>query len=197
MRVYGYARVSTVEQSLELQKEAIQRLCTDRGYELVNTYSEKQSGGDLAKREQAQQMLNSLEKNLLAIDAIVIYKLDRLGRSLTDLIHIMKTLSDRKVQLISITEQLDTTTPSGRLYFHMASAFAEFERELINERIRAGRLRAEGLGKKMGRPRLEVDMSEVNKMRLRGIPLKRIAKDLGVSASLMYREVAKQKKEMK
>lgn len=195
MRVYGYARVSTAEQSLELQKEAIQKLCNERGYELINIYSEKASGSDLAKREQAQQMLNSLEKNRLSIDAIVIYKIDRLGRSLSDLLKIMTRLENYKVQLISITEQLDTTSASGRLYFHMASVFAEFEREIINERIRAGRERAIGLGKMPGRPRLHVDMVEVNRKRVMGIPFSRIAKDMKISKSLLYREVAKQRKE--
>jgi DNA invertase Pin-like site-specific DNA recombinase len=193
MRVYGYARVSTAEQSLELQQEHIKDLCKQRGYDLVNIYSEKQSGGDLAKREQAQMMLDSLEKNSLQIDAIIIYKLDRLGRSLQDLINILQRLDKYKVQLISITEQLDTTTPAGRLYFHMASAFAEFERAIINERIKAGRQRAIGLGKKMGRPRKEINIEEVAKKLSLGVTIKRISKDLKISRSLLYREIKESK----
>jgi DNA invertase Pin-like site-specific DNA recombinase len=189
MRVYGYARVSTAEQSLDLQVEAIQKLCKDRGYELITVYAEKQSGGDLAKREQAQAMIDSLEVNALNIDAIVIYKLDRLGRSLNDLLNILKRLDHCGVQLISISEQLDTTTPGGKLYFHMAGAFAEFERAIINERIEAGRQRAIAMGKKIGRPRKPVPIQEILKMRQRGITIKRIAKDLKLSRTIIYREL--------
>jgi DNA invertase Pin-like site-specific DNA recombinase len=189
MRVYGYARVSTAEQSLELQQEKIKELCNQRGYELINIYAEKQSGGDLAKRDQAQMMLNSLEKNTLQIDAIIIYKLDRLGRSIRDLLNIMQRLDTYKVQLISITEQLDTSTPAGRLYFHMASAFAEFERSIINERIKAGRDRAMGLGKKMGRPIKKFDIKQLVAMRKEGKTIKAISQATKLSRSLIYREL--------
>ena len=138
----GYARVSTREQTLDLQMDALKKAgCT-------KIYSETVSG---AKAE--RPALTKLLDNVRAGDVLVIWKLDRLGRSLKNLIEIVSDLIQRKVGLKSLNDPIDTTTSHGRLTFNLFAALAEFERDIIRERTNAGLTAARARGRTGGRPK--------------------------------------------
>jgi DNA invertase Pin-like site-specific DNA recombinase len=189
MRVYGYARVSTKDQSLEIQLEKIRENCNLRKFELLQLFSEKASGKDIAGREAFLEMLDILKLNPLGIEAVIVYKLDRLGRSIGDLINTVRFLQDHKIQLISITDNIDTSTSQGRLFFHFMGALAEFERELIHERTMAGIIKARQEGKKFGRRRKVIDLEDVKKRMAAGVPKTKICKELKVSYSFLNKKL--------
>jgi DNA invertase Pin-like site-specific DNA recombinase len=122
----GYARVSTKDQNLELQLEELKK------YECEKIFQEKQSA--VKERPELDKMLNILRKG----DKVIVWKLDRLGRSLKHLIDLMNEFKEKEVDFISLNDNIDTTTIQGRLVFNIFASFAEFERELISERTRAG-----------------------------------------------------------
>lgn len=138
---YGYARVSTQEQETHAQTDALAKA----GVGFI--FSEKRSGGTTAGRPELEKLLRMLKPG----DTVVVYKLDRIARSLKDLLRIIERIEERGAQFRSLTESLDTSTPAGRMLFHMVGAFAEFERELIRERTRAGMAAAVRRGVKLGR----------------------------------------------
>lgn len=139
--IIGYARVSTLDQSLELQVEALEKF----GCELI--YKEKKS----AVKERKE--FNRMNKNARSGDTIVVWKLDRLGRSLRHLINQVNDYKEREIELVSIQDKIDTTSATGRLMFNMIAIFAEFERDLISDRTKAGLEAAKKKGRKGGRPR--------------------------------------------
>ncbi|WP_295531963.1 recombinase family protein [uncultured Pseudacidovorax sp.] len=143
MAKIGYARVSTDEQSVELQILALRRA----GCEKI--YSDRGVSGAVFSRPG----LISALKCARAGDTIVVWKLDRLGRSLRGLVQIIASLGERKVQFASLSECIDTSTPGGLLIYHLMGALAEFERALISERTRAGMEAAKLRGLRVGRPR--------------------------------------------
>ena len=136
----GYARVSTRDQNLDMQLSALKKA----GCEKI--FSEKKSG--VKERPVLQEALNFLREG----DSLVIYKFDRLGRSLKNLIDIIDNLNKRSIAVISIMDNIDTSSPSGKLMMHIFAALAEFERDLIIERTQGGRKEAMNRGKKFGRP---------------------------------------------
>lgn len=144
MRKIGYARVSTVEQSLQLQINALQSAgCT-------RIYRDEGVSGALSDREG----LNAALKALKPGDMLVVWRLDRLGRSLLHLVDLLDSFSRQEIQFQSLTERIDTSSAGGRLVFHMMAALAEFERHLISERTVAGMEAARQKGYHMGRPPL-------------------------------------------
>lgn len=138
----GYARVSTKDQSLNLQQDALE----EAGCEKI--YSE-QIGGAKTDRPQLDEMIGHLRKG----DVVVVWKLDRLGRSLRDLVNLISKLQDMEVGFQSLQDNIDTTTPAGKLTFHLFAALAEFERDIISSRTKAGLEAARARGRKGGRPK--------------------------------------------
>ena len=138
----GYARVSTAEQNLDLQTDALNRAGCEK------LFTDK-AGGARAERPGLDQALAHLRKG----DTLVVWKLDRLGRSIRHLIETVGQLQERKVGFRSLQESIDTTTSGGKLVFHVFAALAEFERDIIRERTRAGLDAARARGKRGGRPR--------------------------------------------
>jgi len=136
----GYARVSTKDQNLELQLDAL----TKAGCEII--FQEKVSGIK-ADRPELEKMMAQLRKG----DVVCIYKLDRLGRSLKNLLNLVADFEKREVGLRSLTDSIDTTTPQGRLILNIFASLAEFERDLIRERTKAGLEAARARGRKGGR----------------------------------------------
>jgi DNA invertase Pin-like site-specific DNA recombinase len=138
----GYARVSTKEQSLNLQEDALQKEgCT-------KIYSEQISGAK-SERPKLKEMIGQLRKG----DVIVVWKLDRLGRSLRDLVNLVAQFQDLDVGFKSLQDNIDTTTPAGKLTFHLFAALAEFERDIISSRTKAGLEAARARGRSGGRPK--------------------------------------------
>src|SRR6476620_3780339 len=140
MRI-GYARVSTQEQNLDLQRDALTRAGCER-------IIEDTASGGKASRTGLAQTLDLLRQG----DVLVVWRLDRLGRTLKHLIELMADLERQGIGFQSVTEAIDTTTPGGKLVFHIFGALAEFERDLIRERTQAGLLAARARGRKGGRP---------------------------------------------
>jgi DNA invertase Pin-like site-specific DNA recombinase len=137
----GYARVSTKDQNLSLQKDALRK----EGCELI--FEEKASGAK-SDRPELRRMIDQLRKG----DIVIIWKLDRLGRSLRDLVNLVTEIQDKGAGLKSLNDSIDTTTPQGKLTFHLFAALAEFERDIISERTKAGLESARARGRKGGRP---------------------------------------------
>ena len=140
----GYARVSTDEQNLDLQIEAL----TEAGCNEIIT-DQAQSG---AKAAETRPGFSDAMELLNHGDLLVVWKLDRVGRSIADLIHLRKLFRDRGIEFRSLTDGIDTTTAGGRLVFHIMGALAEFQRDLIQERTKAGLRAAKKRGKRLGRP---------------------------------------------
>ncbi len=177
----GYARVSTVDQNLALQRDAL----TGAGCESL--YTEKMSGAG-ADRPELTEALKFARKG----DTLVVWKLDRLARSVKQLIETVEMLRTRGIGFRSLTESIDTTTAQGRLVFHMFSALAEFERSLIRERTQAGLAAARRIGRTGGRPpKLTAEDIEAAKTMLTNpeIGVTQIAHRLGVSIATLYRHI--------
>lgn len=177
----GYARVSTTGQSLELQIEKLKAV----GCEKI--FTEKQSGGKGRKREALVQALDFVREG----DVLVITKLDRLARSVSDLSSIAKTLEDKNVDFEILDQSVNTATPAGRLLYHVLGAIGEFERDLINERVNEGLQRAKKQGVKLGRKK-KLSKKKLEQLRKEFTEVsseerKKLADKYGISKASMYR----------
>lgn len=176
----GYARVSTQDQNLDLQTEAL----TKAGCKRI--FNDKISGSR-AERPGLTKALEMLRED----DILIVWKLDRLGRSVKNLVDLVGELHKQGIQFKSLTDAIDTGTPSGRFFFHVMASLAEMERELIVERTRAGLDVARQLGRKGGRKPKMTDskIESAKKLLASGVPPKDVAKNLGVSVPTLYRWV--------
>jgi DNA invertase Pin-like site-specific DNA recombinase len=174
----GYARVSTQDQNLDLQTEAL----TKAGCKKV--FDDKVSGRR-AERPGLAKVLEMLREG----DTLVVWKLDRLGRSVKHLVELVGELHQQGVQFKSLTDAIDTGTPSGRFFFHVMASLAEMERELTVERTRAGLEVARQLGRTGGRKRQMTDskIESAKKLLANGVPPRDVAQNLGVSVPTLYR----------
>ncbi len=183
MRI-GYARVSTLDQSTDLQIEALRAA----GCEKV--YQEKASGARVDRPELGRVLTDVLRSG----DTLVVWKLDRLARSLKQLIVTAENLEAKGINLVSLTDAIDTTTPGGVLTFQIFGAIAQFERALMRERTLAGLQEARRRGKKGGRPRSFTDSDVVAAralMQAGDLPVRDIARRMGVSVATLYRRIGK------
>ena len=174
----GYARVSTQGQNLVMQTEALHKAGCKKIFE------------DRASGSRAERLgLAQARKNLRAGDTLVVCKLDRLGRSVKHLVDLVGELQKQGVQFRSLTDSIDTGTPSGRFFFHVMASLADMERELIVERTRAGLEVARKLGRTGGRKRLmtESKVKAAKKLLASGVPARDVASNLGVSLPTLYR----------
>src|SRR2546421_7674425 len=183
----GYARVSTHEQLLDLQLDALHKASCDSD----RTYTDKIS----SRKADRPKLAKALEQ-LRAGDTLVVWRLDRLGRSLRHLIDTLTELDTRGIGFKSLTENIDTTTPGGKLIFHIFGALAEFERDLIRERTNAGLAAARARGRRGGRPKAFADPAKLRMARTLFADKQRsigdICKALGVSRSTLYRYLVEQ-----
>lgn len=183
----GYARVSTEDQKLRLQRDALKAAGCER------LFREKVSGA-ARTLPQREKLLDFAREG----DVVVVWKLDRLGRSLSDLVAVVNRLKERGVGFKSLQESIDTTTATGRLTFHIFAALAEFERDMIRERTTAGLEAARQRGAAIGRPRAlsseQVQMAEAM-MADPNLSTKQIAEQLGVHRSTLYRHLSNRRDE--
>ena len=178
----GYARVSTPEQSLYMQRQALKQAGCDRIF--TDTAS-----GVRSDRPGLEKVIEHLRPGE---DTLVVWKLDRLGRSLQDLISIVKSLQEKKIGFHSLQESIDTTTSGGKLVFHIFSALAEFERDIIRERTNAGLAAARARGRFGGRPSLLSDKQVIRLKKLydeRKNTVLEICKIFGISRPSFYNYV--------
>ena len=176
----GYARVSTQEQNLGLQREALLEAGCQKLFE-------DKVSGTRAERPGFVKMLEMLREG----DTLVVWKLDRLGRSVKQLVNLIDELHKQGIQFKSLTDAIDTGTPSGRFFFHVMASLAEMERELLIERTRAGLEVARKLGRKGGRKPKMTDskIASAKKLLTSGVPPRDVAESLGVSIPTLYRWV--------
>jgi DNA invertase Pin-like site-specific DNA recombinase len=178
-REIGYARVSKTEQHLALQLDALKK----RG--VIRIFTDKQTGTRFDRKE----FLAALDY-LNAEDTLIVWKLDRLGRSLKQLIETVESLQKRKINLVSLTEHIDTTTATGKLFFQFIAMLAEFERNLISERTKAGLEAARSRGRVGGRPKVKATDTKVviaKQLHANNTPIKTILKTLNIKKSTLYR----------
>ncbi|MFN7010624.1 MAG: recombinase family protein [Allorhizobium sp.] len=180
MRI-GYARVSTHDQNIEMQMRAL------RAAGCAQIYADQGLSGASRSRPGLVRSLSELS----AGDTLVIWRLDRLGRSLSHLIEVVAELGRKEIGLYSITESIDTASAGGILIFHIMGALAEFERALISERTKAGMSAARARGSAIGRP-IKLMPGEVDaalEAMAKGVPLAAAARQFGVSRSTLYRSL--------
>lgn len=178
----GYARVSTTDQKAELQVDALKVAGCDR------VFTDKASGS-MANRPQLDRMLDHLRPG----DVVIVWRLDRLGRSLKNLIALVEELAEKNVGFRSLSESIDTTTANGRLFFSIMGALAEFERELIRERTMAGLAAARARGRVGGRPsKMTPEKVKVAREMYdsKEHTVEAIARTIGVSRKTVYRHLA-------
>lgn len=178
-RLVGYARVSTVEQNLDMQVSAL----SAAGVLADNLWAEKVSAGSSKRPQLAMALMDCREG-----DTFVVWKLDRMSRSMLDLLAHMKDLEDRGINFRSLTEGIDTNTPAGKLLLHVIGALAQFERDLIVERTKAGIAEFKARGGRIGQPRKlsDADMQEVMQMVREGDSVRKIAARFGVVPGTIY-----------
>lgn len=175
----GYCRISTAEQSLNLQTDALEAFGCEKIHQDVASGSKSERDG-----------LNEAIKFLRKGDALVVWKLDRLGRSLRDLINIVNDLEQREISFVSLQENIDTRTINGKLFFHIFGALAEYERGLIRERTKAGLTAARARGRTGGRkPAMSSEEIEQAKamMSNKNLKVKAICQTLGISRATLYK----------
>ncbi len=190
-RVALYARVSTDSQTVANQLEALREAGQRLGWQVVHEFSDRGISGAKGrdKRPAFDQLLKEVTRG--KVDLIASWSVDRLGRSLTDLLGFLGELHAKGCDLYLHQQGLDTSTPGGRAMFQMMGVFAEFEREMIRERVTAGMRRAKAAGVAIGRPKVADDVAQtIRQLRAEGLGMVKIAKQLGCGVSTVQRVAA-------
>ena len=189
-RVALYARVSTNNghQNPEMQLAELREYCARRGLEIADEYVDNGVSGDKERRPHLDRLLADCRRR--SVDAVVVYRYDRFARSLRQLVNALEEFRSLGIDFISLHQGVDTSTPNGRLVFGIFASIAEFERELIRDRVKSGLAAAKAKGKRLGRPRKVVDSERIASMRGQGISWRRIADELGVGVATVHARLA-------
>lgn len=187
LRVAIYARVSTLNngQDVQLQTRELEQFARARGWQLVDSYLDIGISGAKDKRPELGRLMADAHKR--RFDVVAVWKFDRFARSVGHLLRALDTFRALGIEFVSLSESLDTATPSGRMVFTVLGAVAELERSLIAERVRAGLRNARAKGKRLGRPRVLVDRTRIGRLRAEGLSWASIAAQLGVGEGTVYR----------
>jgi DNA invertase Pin-like site-specific DNA recombinase len=191
MKAALYARVSTLDQEPENQLQELRRYTEARGW-TAQEYVDHGVSGAKDRRPALDELLNSVRRR--RVDVVVLWSLDRLGRSLRHLIGLLDEFQAIGVGFVSLREGLDCTTPAGRLQWQIIGAISEFERARIQERVRAGLARARAQGVRLGRPRRRIDPERL--ATVAGLPAREAARRLGIPRSTFQRLVAQKPAEI-
>jgi DNA invertase Pin-like site-specific DNA recombinase len=185
-RVALYARVSTSngQQDPEMQLRELREYAKHREMTIVGEYIDRMTGSKDSRPSLNRLMADAGQRKF---DAVLVWKLDRFGRSLRHLVNALAELEALGLTFVSLRDNLDLSTPSGRLMFQIIGAMAEFERSLIQERVKAGMRNARAKGKRLGRPRADVDESRVQALRASGASWRAVAEKLGVGVGTVHR----------
>lgn len=185
-KVAIYARVSTLAgQSPEMQLVELREYAARRGWDVFAEYVDHGVSGAKESRPALNRLMVDAKQR--RFDIVAVWKIDRFGRSLKHLINALAELECLGVAFVSLMDSLDLTTASGRLLFQLVAAMAEFERSLIQKRVRAGIRNARNKGRTLGRPRLKVDNARVSRLRANGASLRAISEQLGISLGSVHR----------
>src|ERR1700683_738672 len=190
MRAAIYARVSTTNhgQDVKLQTRELQQFAEARGWQVIGTYTDDGGSGSKDSRPELNRLMADAHKR--CFDVVAVWRFDRFARSVSHLLRALETFSSLGIAFVSLSEQMDTTTPTGKMVFTVLGAVAELERSLIAERVRAGLRNAKAKGTRLGRPRITVDASRMTRLRAEGRTVREIADALGVSRSLVHKTLA-------
>lgn len=186
MKAALYARISTSDhgQDITLQLDDLRQFCRRKGWEIADEYADLGISGAKTSRPELNRLLSDAKRR--KFDAVVVWRLDRFGRSLAHLVTSLAEFDALKIAFVSLHESLDLSTPAGRLQFGIISCMAEYERSLIAERVRAGMAHAKGKGKHVGRPHVRASADEVKTLRAQGFGMSDIAAQLGISQRTAY-----------
>ena len=187
LRVAVYARVSTIGngQSPEMQLRELREYCARRGWQFAGVYVDEGISGSKQKRPELDKLMADAHRR--RFDVVIVWKFDRFARSVSHLLRALETFQALGVEFVSLSEQMDTSTPTGKMVFTVLGAVAELERSLIAERVRAGLRNARAKGKRLGRPPKDLDAKRIATLRAQGVGWRAIAKQLGVGVGTLYR----------
>jgi DNA invertase Pin-like site-specific DNA recombinase len=186
MKVAIYARVSTSngQQDPSMQLHEMREYCERRGWQIATEYVDLGVSGTREKRPQLDKLFSHAHRH--QFDAVVVWKLDRLSRSVSHLLRALENFRTLNIEFVSLSEQMDTSTPAGKMIFTVLGAVAELERSLIVERVKAGLRNARAKGRTLGRPRKISNTSIIESLRANGASWRTVGIALGVSASTAH-----------
>lgn len=186
-RVGLYARVSTLNhgQDPEVQMRELRAYCERRGFEIAGEYIDRGICGSRERRPALDRLMVACRKR--SLDAVIVYRYDRFARSLRQLVNALEEFRALGIDFISLHEGVDTSTPNGRLVFGIFASIAEFERELIRDRVRSGLAAAKAKGKRLGRPRVGVAAADITGLRASGASWRTISRQLGIRVRTVRR----------
>ena len=180
-RVAIYARVSTLDQSTDSQLLDLRRYVRERGWHLYREYTDNGISGTKDSRPALNELMNDAKKR--RFDSVLVWRFDRFARSTKHLILALEEFRNLGIDFVSFQENIDTSSPLGSAIFTIISAVAQLERDIIAERVKAGLRRAKENGKKLGRPRVKVDLVQVKALHSQGYSTRAIAQELGLTKS--------------
>jgi DNA invertase Pin-like site-specific DNA recombinase len=191
MRTALYARVSTNDkgQDVGMQVREFLEFCDRRQWEVADEYVDRGISGSKDSRPELNRLMADAKRR--KFDAVVVYRFDRFARSTRHLVNALAEFNALGIQFISMHEGIDTSTPNGRLVFGIFASIAEFERDLIRERVRSGIANRKAKGLRIGRKPTAIDPVTVTRLRAQGRTIREIAADLGCSRSVVHRSVPK------
>ena len=190
MKAALYGRVSTTNgQDPEMQLRELREYCERRGWEISREYVDAGISGAKEKRPQLDRLLAEAHKR--HFDAVVVWRFDRFARSVSHLLRALETFRSSGIEFVSLSEQVDTSTPTGKMVFTVLGAVAELERSLIAERVRAGLRNARAKGRKLGRPRKPLDCAKLTRLRAQGASWRAVGAALGVAPATALHALAK------
>lgn len=186
MKTAIYARVSTGNgaQSPEMQLREIRSYAKRRGWAVTREYIDEGVSGMKESRPELNKLLK--DAHLRRFDAVCVWRFDRFARSVTHLLRALETFKSLGIEFVSLSEAVDTSTPTGKMIFTVLGAVAELERSLIAERVRAGLRNARAKGKILGRPRKSVNLDQIKRLRAQGASWRAVGTALGVSAATAF-----------
>jgi DNA invertase Pin-like site-specific DNA recombinase len=184
LRAARYIRVSRSDQNPQLQTDESEQMIHRRGWTLGETFVDQGHSGSKEHRPALDRMMSEARKR--SFDILLVWRADRLFRSLKHMVNCLGELSALGIEFVSVTEPFDTTTPQGRLLFHILASMAEFERGLLIERTLAGMAAARRRGAKIGRPRKQVDMKELRRLHREGMSIRKIASKMNLGSATVH-----------
>ena len=187
MKAALYFRVSTTDQNPETQAREVRAFVEARGWEVVETYRDVGVSGARARRPALDQLLKDAWRG--RFEAVVVWDLSRMARSSSRAFRVLRELEQMKVRLIAVKQTFDTDTPLGKAFFTLAAMFAELERSILIERVRAGMARARAEGKRIGRPERAVDLEELGRLRAQGLSIRQIARRMATPSSTIAKRL--------
>ena len=180
-----YERVSTEAQSVEMQDLDLKQYCEQRRFGIYHIYIDHGVSGTRERRPALDQLMADARKR--KFDTVLVWRFDRFARSTKHLVTSLEEFQHLGIAFVSFHENVDTNSPVGKVLFTIISAIAELERDIIAERIRGGLRRAKAMGKKIGRPGLQMDTERILELKTQGLSIRAIAKQVGASPSYVHK----------